>query len=378
MTPRENLLTVLRCRPADWMPASIHLISTNNLPGHLPATMLDGPLDPLEVARFVGGDVLYEARGVAAEVDPSVTTRTECDGPRRCTTIDTPAGRLVGETTSTEVPTPTVEPLPPGHAVPGPLVTSTHSAFMVKSVDDYAALDAMAEATTYRADRQALAGELRRLGDDGVMVIGGGPGSPLYRLVESLVGIERFSYHLMDHPDVVQRTMTALHEQACRWYRAAAEAPGDAVRCTEDLDTKLVSPGWFTRFAVGCLADYARICHEAGKLFVIHMCGHINAFLEQVRDLPADAIHCVSPPPAGNTTPGRAMQALEGRCAAMLRFDASTLLGGTPEQIDRAVDELVGQVDGRPGAMVIMPCGRAPLANIRRVISRVHHFTGHG
>lgn len=67
MNPKQNLMTVLSGEGSEWIPACVHIANANNLPGFLPGKLLSEPLDRLAVSEFVGGDILYEIRGVTAE-----------------------------------------------------------------------------------------------------------------------------------------------------------------------------------------------------------------------------------------------------------------------------------------------------------------------
>lgn len=188
----------------------------------------------------------------------------------------------------------------------------------------------------------------------------------------SHAGIEQLSFDLSDDPEAVESTMQVMTEAACRWYRTAAASHCEVVRCTEDLDTALVSPDWFRRYAVPALTEYARICHAAGKKFIIHMCGPIRDFLEDIKSTGADAIHCLTPPPMGNTTIQEARRVLLGHVAAMLRMDANLLLRGSIEEIDCAVADMCSELGDWNNVLVIMPCGRAPINNLRRVINQFY------
>jgi hypothetical protein len=374
MTPRENLMAVLSGGEPEWMPVCMHIANANNLPGHLPAELVAPHLDRLKVTQFVGGDILYEIYAARRNVRGKVESRTETRGDGRVTTIATAEGSITEEVVSATVPTPVYDPLPDGHVLPGPIVNSVHKSFFVKAPSDYLVLRSCFEAQRYEIDHDLVLRERARVGDQGICVLGGGPSSPLYSLVAQYAGLEQFSFDLFDEPAEVEATMQVMTEAACRWYRAAAASPCEVIRCTEDLDTKLVSPEWFRRYAVPALTQYCRICHDAGKLFIIHMCGPIRDFLPDIKATGADAIHCLTPPPMGNTTVADERAVLAGHVAAMWRMDANLMLHGSIDDIDRAVSELRVVLGDWRKALIIIPCGRAPLVNLRRVIDqgRIH------
>jgi uroporphyrinogen-III decarboxylase len=167
--------------------------------------------------------------------------------------------------------------------------------------------------------------------------------------------------------------MHAMRKSACRWYEAAAQTPCEVIRCTEDLDTKLVSPDMFEEYAVPALKEYAEICHSHGKLFVIHMCGPIRDFLPHLTEVGVDAIHCLTTPDAfGNTSVTEARQILADHAAPMFRVPAAALLHGDTGALDTFVDGLLEGIGDWRNAMIIIPCGRAHPNAVRHVIERVH------
>jgi len=370
MTPKENLMAILSGQKPEWVPVSVHIANANNLPGHLPRELLNDPLDRLEISRFVGGDILHEINAVRTKPSAGMRTKSETCGDMRAATLVTPEGSLTEEVMYARVPTPVVEPLPEGHVLPWPIVNSVHTSFFIKGIPDYQILKSYHQSLTYEADHDLIVREQNRVGDRGICILGGGPSSPLYSLVARYAGIEQLSLDMFDNPDEVESAMEVMTEAACRWYRAAASSPCDVIRCTEDLDTKLVSPDWFHRYAKPALTEYARICHEKGKKFVVHMCGHVRGLLPDIASIGADAVHCLTSPPTGDTTIREARRVLSGHTAAMLRMDAHLMLNGSAEEIDRVVAEMCNELGNWAGALIIIPCGRASLANIRRVISQ--------
>ncbi len=370
MTPKQNLIAVLSGGEPQWIPVCMHIANTNNLPGHLPQALLEEPLDRLHISEFVGGDMLHEVSAVRTKANTGWDIKTEARGDMRISTLTTTEGALTQEVMTAAVSTPVYDPLPEGHILPGPIMNSVHKAFFVKQLSDYRILKCYYETLTYECDNNLIAREQARVAEKGLCVLGGGPSSPLYALVSSHVGIERLSLDLFDDSEEVESTMQVMTDTACRWYRTAAASPCEVIRCTEDLDTKLVSPDWFRRYAVPALTKYARICHAAGKKFVIHMCGPVRDFLQDIKATGADAIHCLTAPPMGNTAIQEARRMLQGHMAVMLRVDAHLLLSGSVGEIDCAVANMCSELGDWNNVLAIIPCGRAPLENIRRVIDQ--------
>jgi len=372
MTPRENLFQALRHGNPEWIPACVHIANANNLPGFLPKHLLSEPLDRLAISEFVGGDILYEISAIRCIMGGNIRNESITEGNTARHTITTPLGALTQVTQVCRNPTPQYDNLSPDYALPGPILTSTHTEYHLKSPEDYKIIRSYFEAQRFEADYGYVNRELDRVRDKGVLILGGGPPSPLYALIQSYAGIERFSFDLLDAPAEVERTMSVMRETACRWYAEAAKTKCDAIRCTEDLDTKLISPEMFRQYAAPALREYTRICHEHGKLFVLHMCGHIRELLPDIRETGTDVLHCLTPPPTGNTPISFAKEALEPRTAAMIRFDPHVLLNGNEKDISKTVSGMLHEADGWRGFLVIIPCGRASLWNVRQALEQIH------
>jgi len=372
-TPRENLMAMLSGDSPSWMPACVHITNANNLPGYLPCDLLTDPLDRLQISEFVGGDILYEVFCVKRNLPDAYSFNTKGDVNIRRSTLSTPAGVLSEEVRISHVDSPDCEDMPCGHVKPGPIVNTVHSKFLVGGPEDYRMLRDYFGAMTFEADSSAAAREIERVGEKGIAILGGGPGSPLYSLISSYAGLEQVTFDLLDAPDEVISAMRVMQAAGCRWYQAAAQTPVEIIRCTEDLDTNLISPAMFREYAVPALKEYAEICHSHGKLFVIHMCGPIRDFLPHLAAVGADAIHCLTTPDAmGNTSVSEAHKALAGRTAAMFRVPADALLRKNTGVLDAFIDGLVEGIGDWKNVMVIIPCGRADPRVIRYVIERVH------
>lgn len=372
-TPKDNLMAVLSGDSPSWMPACVHIANTNNLPGHLPCELITEPLDRLQISEFVGGDIVYEVSGVKRKLPNAYSIETEDYDSTRYSTLSTPADSLSEDVRICYVESPDFGDLPQAHAKPGPIVNTVHSNFFVRKPEDYRILRDYFDAMTFEADPSAVSREIARVGEKGIVVLGGGPSSPLYSLVSSYAGLEQVTFDLFDATDEVASTMRTMQNAGCRWYEAAVKTPCEVIRCTEDLDTNLVSPEWFGEYSVPALKEYAEICHSHGKLFVIHMCGPIRDFFPHLAEVGADAIHCLTTPDAmGNTSVSDAREALSGRTAAMFRVPAEALLRGNKGILDKFIDRLLEGIGDWRNVMVIIPCGRANPGVIRHVIEHVH------
>ncbi len=374
-TPRENLLALFAGEAGSWIPCCPHISNANNLPETVPEALLREPLDFLEISRFVGGDLLVEVGGVCGRhADDTLRQTAEQDGEDTVFTLETAVGTLHWRRRTTAVDAPVSGPLPEGHARPGPLRTPVNTEYPVRSPEDYRVLRHLYAGRRFVAEGDAAAAALGRIGEDGVALVGGGPGSPLYALVHEYVGLEQLIYHLADCPEEVEETLAVMEEADARWYEAACRLPPVLIRATDDLDIGLVSPDLFARYAEPALRRYAGICAAAGRKLVLHMCGHVRAFLPSLARTGVHAHHCLSSPPVGDTPIAEGQAAYGRRTVVMARNDPNVLLSGAEDAVEGMIHGLLA--DAEPGLplLVIMPCGRAPLGNIRRAIAATQAF----
>jgi uroporphyrinogen-III decarboxylase len=105
---------------------------------------------------------------------------------------------------------------------------------------------------------------------------------------------------MMDHTDQMVELMAVMHERNKEYYRLAVAGPGLVFRPMEDTSAMLTGPRMYADYCLGHLNDYADIVHKAGKLFVPHMCGHLDPMLDVLAEVRLDGIEAITPPPLGN------------------------------------------------------------------------------
>jgi uroporphyrinogen-III decarboxylase len=179
------------------------------------------------------------------------------------------------------------------------------------------------EDATFEVDEDSLAQSRQRQEQveqaDAVSMTGVGP-SPLMHMVEHLAGPENAVFLMFDAPEKFDEIMDLMHQSHKRMLEAKVRScAADTVWMTENTSTTLINPGMFEKYCMKHLSDYARIIHESGKLAVHHMCGKLDALLEMLDKLPADANEAYTTPPVGDTS----------LAAGRTRMPSKALIGGT-------------------------------------------------
>jgi uroporphyrinogen-III decarboxylase len=154
--------------------------------------------------------------------------------------------------------------------------------------------------------------------------------------IQHLAGIENGHFMLCDYREEVEALFENMHAFLCRRAEIIAEkCPAPVVYSVENTSTTLISPELFRQYPYQHLMDYGNVLSSAGKLHVLHMCGHLYDVLADVAKLPAVAIEAFTSPPVGNTTLKDGRTACSNKC----------LIGGTNAVLwTKTADEIFHEI----------------------------------
>ncbi len=228
------------------------------------------------VAKLIGADQLHRVLSVRTEHNR--VTR-EQDPITKRVTYRTPKGELHHWQ----------EPSPES----GTTFTREH---LVKGPQDFAAYQALVEDEHYVPQYEHAAAEIAVTGMPTIDV----PATPLMHILMWVMDVQPTLMAMIDFEDQMAELMAAVHRKNLEYYRLAAKGPGLMLRPMEDTSSMLTGPSMYAKHCVGMLNDYARIAHEAGKLFVPHMCGHLDGMLDVLKEVDLDGIEAVTTPPLGD------------------------------------------------------------------------------
>jgi len=151
---------------------------------------------------------------------------------------------------------------------------------------------------------------IKEIGESGIYVPTIEP-SPVQLLLEYEMGVENFYYLLHDYPEEVEELIAIIHKCRMQQYRIIASTmPYDMIIPVENTSTALISPDLYRKYSMPHIRDFVNIMHEHGKKAVIHMCGHLNNLLMDIKETGLDGIHALTPKPIGNTDFERALDVL--------------------------------------------------------------------
>lgn len=249
--------------------------------------------------------------------DVEVTKRQE-DG-RRIVELKTPRGVLTSITQG-------------GHPVKYP-VDSIEAVYIYREMWEGASF-------APHNDEDTLAALDGLIGENGVVTRFWGP-STIPRLLEQDMGAENFYYMLADHPDEVDALIRTIHEREIDAFRILAAGPWDSVTLVENTSTHYISPDVYRRYNMPHQLEFVDMIKSQGKAAILHMCGHVYALLDLIKETHCDGIHALTPPPTGNTPWESALDFLGDDLIIFGCLDPSIFVLGPIEGIAAALDRLI-------------------------------------
>ena len=296
ITPRENLLRILRHERPDWIPLVGHVDPYNqpNQRGMDPAlaealrevrwcdesTVIFSRYLGLDIMDLFGAPLRCESR--------RVTVHSETQDNVCVTTWNTRAGALRQVTRFS-----------PGT---GLWYTQEH---MVKGKADLGALAEVFADQEWEIDPEGAAGLRRRrelIGDDGLITMSL-PGTPLGQMVRVHSGVETLAYLWADARAELHDLFAVMADNHEQQFRLAASlAEPEALVTMDDTSTTTQSPAMFAEYCLDYTDRLADLCHAAGKFYLHHSCGLIRDLLPLYRQTRMDAVHGFSYPPLGDVS----------------------------------------------------------------------------
>jgi hypothetical protein len=210
------------------------------------------------------------------------------------------------------------------------------------------------------------------IGEDGIATTSFN-NTPLMFLIEMVWGLENTYYLLNDYPQEVEDILQKLHLSIKRQLDTIIESPAQVVIEYENTSSTLLSPKVFRKHVLPFLNEYADMLKAAGKIYLIHMCGRLRAFKE---DLAAGRFHGIidaPPPPTGDFPLDEAAAGLPGK-VVIGGIDPTTFISPDPTFVEAEISGLLERLRPFRGVMLgsadVAPRGALPenFKLIRRLI----------
>lgn len=177
------------------------------------------------------------------------------------------------------------------------------------------------------------------IGQDGIVTRFWGP-STIPRLLENDMGAMNFYYLLNDHPQEMADLIRVMHARELKAFDCLARGPCDVVILCENTSTYYISPDIYRRFNGPHVRDFVERMHAAGKVAIIHMCGHVLDLLPDIKQTGLDGIHALTPPPTGNTPWEKALDVLGEDLIIIGALDPTIFIMAPLARVGEALDAL--------------------------------------
>ena len=188
-------------------------------------------------------------------------------------------------------------------------------------------------------DSQALQQMEALLGDDGILTRFWGP-STIPHLLETAMGTEAFYYLLNDYPAEMEGLIAAIHTCELEAFQALAAGPVEVAILCENTSTYYIGPEIYRRYNRPHVTDFCRIIRAAGKVALVHMCGHIRNLLPQLASTGLQGVHGLTPPPVGDTPYELYLDAIGEDQVILGVLEPTVFNTGNVEDIWRTLDAL--------------------------------------
>ena len=288
MTSRERLLAALNGKMTDQVPYAPLLT-----PYYYAALNDPAMNDIVSVSRYIGSDILERHSPCVETVYHSAEVKSEDVNGVNRTTISNRFGSVVQETLWKD--------------------GTTHSfKRFVKTVEDLKVLTDVYANIEYRPAYELFEQEEKRIGDAGIATADG-PMSPLLYLIQHLSTLEETIFLLYDETDAVEEFFNAVHQGNIKYYKLIRDMKLNCVIPYEDTSTTLISRDWMQKYALPALNEYADILRGGPNHFIVHMCGKLQGFKDDIKTLNCDGFDSLCPPLTGDTCIWTAQESWAGK-----------------------------------------------------------------
>jgi len=304
MTGKERILATLTGEKPDRVPFVPNIwqwFHVRQYNGTLPSELRDCQ-EPVDALRIMGADLFSKFDGLVDQVSyrncrhsvafegglpagksPWASFTTFDEGLIRHDRIETPFGDLTHVWEYREIS--------------GAPFESKH--WFEDFEADYPAIRFMLENIEHTLDRQLLADNLAKIGEDGLILLQLLP-TPLKQF-HWLAGQAQATYFLIDHPDEMRELAAIWERKSLEWLEQVIDLPGLVVfEVPDNLDSGFYPPYWYEEFCMPILQRQAAMIHARGKYLFQHACGHLKALGPWIARSGLDCVEGQAPPPLGD------------------------------------------------------------------------------
>jgi len=378
MSGRERILAALHHKPVDRLPFAplLDAYLMMGLPPELtgdPAVSYRSPRRQIDTMKNLGFDLMVRGISVleptaleAATIQAlgtfgaTIATRTETKGSAFSETIETPIGTLTGRWQTTD-----------SHGTLAHATKHVLNNLEELKVFSYAVDHLSMQSPRARPDIYERYDKL--LGDEGFPTANL-MNTPFMHLIEFVMGLQNTYVLLNEHRAEMEHVLERLHQSQRLIVESMAASPAQVIVQYENTSSTLLSPAYYRKYCLPVHNEYGRIFRAAGKIYLIHMCGKLRAFLPDFKAAEFSGISDIAPSPTGDLPLYEAAASLEGKVVTG-GIDATTWASNDAVFVEAEVTQAIRKL--KPYRGVILGSGDAMpkntrLENVRRIRELVH------
>jgi len=168
---------------------------------------------------------------------------------------------------------------------------------MIKDVSDYPIVKFIIENTRYYKDYDSFLEAQEDIGEDGI--VAAVAETPMHMMIWYLMGVEKFSIDLYEHPQEFNKLANLLEEKYDEMYKIIADSPTELVIGGENLSGDIISPPLFEKYSAPFHNKQARLMHKKGKIYAVHCDGRLNCLKDLIKKTDIDVIDSFTLPEGG-------------------------------------------------------------------------------
>lgn len=132
--------------------------------------------------------------------------------------------------------------------------------------------------------------------------------STVGHLLHYWMGVERFTYAVMDDPARLRRVIDAVNANQLGLVDLLVQSPAEIVIMGDNISSDVQPPHVFERWSAPYYREAIRRLHAAGKHVAVHIDGRLRGALAMIRDTGADCGDAITPTPMGDLTAAECRQ----------------------------------------------------------------------
>jgi len=216
----------------------------------------------------------------------------------------------------------------------------------IKDFQDYSTIRYIVENTVFEERPAAIRQKKCDLGQDGV-VLGRVDRLPFQKLLIELAGPERLFVDLAEDPDPIEELLEAMTARQEEQFNMALKSEAEVIWQPDNVTADMTHPRYFNKYLAPLYGHFGDACHDAGKVYAVHMDGRLAAIKTQIAGSPIDVVESFSlAEVGGNLTVREALAAWPGKVICP-NFPAS-LAGAPAGEISGYVRQLAADFRGYP------------------------------